>query len=103
MLLAHDLGSTDNLAYTFEGMAAVAVARMDWDRAARLLGRSEAIREATATELEAAEQVVHERTLAALRAAKSEEEVAELCGAGRLLSDDVAIELARALGGVARA
>ena len=103
MLLARELGSTDNLAYTFEGMAAVAAVRMDWDRAALLLGRAEAIREATATELEAAEQIVHERTLTALRAAKSEEEVAELSDAGRLLSDDAAIDLARALGHVAHA
>ena len=43
MLLAQELGSIDNLAYTFEGMAGVAAARMDWGRAARLLGRSAAI------------------------------------------------------------
>jgi predicted ATPase len=79
MLLAHDLGSTDNLAYAFEGLAAVSAARLDWDCATRLLGRAEAIFAATATELEVAEQAVHEQTLNALRTACSEAEVADGC------------------------
>ena len=97
MLLAQELGSIDNLAYTFEGMAAVAAARMDWGRAARLLGRSAAIFEATETELEAAEQAVHRRTLTALQAAIPEREVTDLQVSGSLLTDDEAISLVLAM------
>jgi predicted ATPase len=102
MLLAHDLGSTDNLAYAFEGLAAVSAARLDWDCATRLLGRAEAIFAATATELEVAEQAVHEQTLNALRTACSEAEVAEGLAAGRLMSDEAAISLALALNAATR-
>ena len=98
MLLAHELGSTDNLAYAFEGMAAVAAARLDWDLAAPLLGRAEAMLEASATELEAAERAVHEQTLSALRAARSETEIREGVAAGRELSDDAAVTLALSMG-----
>jgi predicted ATPase/class 3 adenylate cyclase len=95
MLLAHELGSSDNLAYAFEGLAAVAATRRDWGRAAALLGRAEALREATATELEEAEQLVHERTLSALLGAgpAPHEEIA----AGARLSDEQTIALAQAL------
>jgi predicted ATPase/DNA-binding SARP family transcriptional activator len=96
MLLADELGSTDNLGYSFEGLAAVAVARSDWLRAARLLGRAEAIRDAVGTDLEEAEQVVHEQTVAALEAAVPGSELVEDLAAGRRLSDDEAIALARA-------
>jgi predicted ATPase/class 3 adenylate cyclase len=103
MLLALDLGSTDNVAYGLEGFAAVAAARGEWHRAARLLGRADAIREATATDLEAAEQVVHEETLGALRAACSEAEIAGWLAAGRQLSDDEAVSLALELRSAAQA
>jgi predicted ATPase/class 3 adenylate cyclase len=103
MLLANDLGSTDNLAYAFEGMAAVAAVRKEWERAELLLGRSEALREATATELEVAEQTVHEQTLTALRAARSAEEIREGLASGRQMSDDETIRLALGLRAPAQA
>jgi predicted ATPase len=94
MLLAHDLGSTDNLGYAFEGLAAVAAARRDFDRAARLVGRSEAIRAMTATELEVAEQAVHKQTVAALRSQLSATELRNALTSGRELSDAAAIAVA---------
>ena len=94
MQLAHDLGSTGDLAYAFEGLAAVSAARLDWSRAATLLGRSEAMLEATGIELEAAEQAVHEETLRALRSAYSNAEIQAGMSAGRLMSDEEAIGLA---------
>src|SRR5205807_4960802 len=69
LFLAHDLEATWNIGYALEGLGAVAAARADWDRAARLLGRAEAMRVSTGAELEGGEQIVHKRTLAALRTA----------------------------------
>jgi tetratricopeptide (TPR) repeat protein len=97
MLLAHKLGSSDNLAYAFEGLGAIAAAREDWERVARLLGRAEAIREATATELETVEQGLHEQTLAALTSAIEETELAAGLAAGRAMTDELAIDLALGL------
>ena len=94
MLLTQELGSVDNLGYAFEGLGAVAAARKDWDRAARLLGRAEAIREETATELETAEQSVHDQTLEALQAAPPDAGITAGHAAGRLLSNEAAIALA---------
>ena len=97
MLLAHELGSTDNLGYAFEGLGGVAAAREDWRRAAQLLGRARAIREATATELETAEEAVHQHTLEVLRTAPTSAKVQEYTAAGALLSDEEAIGLALAI------
>jgi len=94
MLLAHELGSTDNLAYAFEGFGALAAAEQDWDRAASLIGRAEAIRQSTSTQLEAAEWAVHEETLRAFRAVRSDPELQAAMSSGRTLSDEDAIRLA---------
>jgi predicted ATPase/DNA-binding SARP family transcriptional activator len=97
LLLAHDLDATACIGYALEGLGAVAAADADWGRAARLLGRAEAIRVSTAAELEPGEQIVHELTLAALREAWSEEDVAAAMAAGSSLSDDAAVTLALAV------
>ena len=97
MGIARALGSMDNLNYAFEGLAAVAVARSDWESAGRLLGRAEAIRHATATILETSEQAVHERTRAALEAALGGEEAQAALAAGRAMGNEEVVVLAGAL------
>lgn len=97
MLLAHDVRSTDNLGYAFEGLAAVAARRGDWKLTALLLGRAEAIRQEMATVLEPAEQVVHVETVAMLAAARTEEAIAGGLATGRAMADEEAIRRAFAL------
>lgn len=94
MLLSYDVGSPADLAYSFDGLAAVAAARADWSRAVRLVGRAEAILAELGLELEEGELVVHERTLAALRSACADDILAEGLAAGRNASDDATIALA---------
>jgi predicted ATPase/class 3 adenylate cyclase len=94
LVLAHDLGYADSLANAFEGLAAVAAARGRWDDAARLVGRAEAIREASAIGLDSAEQAIHEQTLATLGAARSEDEIEEGRSAGRAMTDEAAMAIA---------
>jgi hypothetical protein len=57
----------------------VAALAADRERAALLVGRAEALRLETATELESAEQAIHDRTVAALRVEKSAAELREPC------------------------
>jgi tetratricopeptide (TPR) repeat protein len=94
LVLAHDLGYADSLANAFEGLAAVAAARARWDDAARLVGRAEAIRESSAIGLDSAEQAIHEQTLATLRIARSQAEIADARSAGGALSDEAAMTIA---------
>jgi predicted ATPase len=94
LLLAHDLDATSSIGYALEGLGAVAAAQADWERAARLLGRADAIRVSTEAELEAGEQMIHDRTLSALRDACSGDELAAAMSAGASLTDDEAIGLA---------
>jgi predicted ATPase/DNA-binding SARP family transcriptional activator len=97
MLIARRIRSTDNLGYAYEGLAAVAAARAQWELAARLLGRAEAIRYATATALEVSEQTVHEQTVVALAAVLGEDELASAVAAGWAMSDEETISLVEAL------
>jgi predicted ATPase/class 3 adenylate cyclase len=103
MMLAYDLGSSGDLAYAFEALAGVAAARSDWDQAAKLLGRSEAIRGATGIDLEVVEREVHEQTLRSLRAAWSDSAIQAGLAAGRELSDEDAIRLGLSLRSAAHA
>jgi predicted ATPase len=96
LLIACDLGATESVGYALEGLAAVAGAHGDWERAGRVLGRAEAIRASTGSQLETAEQAVHERTLAVLRGGCSEQELVAAMFDGASLTDDEAIGLALA-------
>ena len=64
LVLAHELGDREGLAYAFEALAAVALADRDERRAAVLLGASDALLEACGASLEAVERALHERTKA---------------------------------------
>jgi predicted ATPase len=94
MLLGYDVGSTDNIGYAFEGLAAVAGRRGDWELTSLLLGRAEAIRERIATVLEPVEQLVHDETVAMLKTARTEEAIADGLAAGRAMADEEAIRRA---------
>jgi tetratricopeptide (TPR) repeat protein len=75
------------------GLAAVAAARDQWERSARLLGAVEEVLEATGRRLVGPEQRVHEATIAAVRRQLGER-AAAVSAEGRALEADAAIEYA---------
>jgi hypothetical protein len=64
------------------------------ERATRLYGAADGLREATGTLVEEADRAAHERAVAAIRAALGEEVFAATWAAGRALALDAAIALA---------
>jgi tetratricopeptide (TPR) repeat protein len=93
LLLAHDYGAHDMVGVALEGLAAVAAGNAEWEVTGRLLGSAEAIRAATGTELETAESLVHERTIAFLRDSATAGEIDAWRGAGWTSSEEEAVAL----------
>jgi len=83
--------SQRGVAECLAGLAAVAQAREDGTRAARLWGAAEALREAAGVAMWAADRVEYERQIAALRAGMDERALAEAWAAGRALPPEQAI------------
>jgi predicted ATPase len=77
------LGDTLNIVYCVEGLAAAAEGEGEDERAARLLGRAEALRDATGGELPPFEQSIHERTVERVRGRLGEEAYADAVNVGR--------------------
>jgi len=88
------------LGVALEGLAAAAGAESE--RTGRLLGSAEAIRAATGTELDAAESLVHERTIALLRdsATAAEIDASLTAGSRRARRQSRSGSHSRARGGV---
>ncbi len=83
--------SQRGVAECLAGLAAVAQAREDGTRAARLWGAAEALREAAGVAMWVADRVEYERQIAALRAGMDERALAEAWAAGRALPPEQAI------------
>lgn len=81
-------------AYTVEELAALAQALGDPLRSARLAGAAQTVREATSHALPPDQKETHERTLAAARAALSEEAFIAAWNAGRAMTLEQAVEYA---------
>jgi hypothetical protein len=79
-----------------EGLAALAVALAQPERAARLFGAAEALREAMGTPLPPAERGAHDRSVAAVRATMGDAAFAVAWAAGRVMSLEEAVALALA-------
>jgi len=62
LAISDELGDTPDIAFCLEGLAGIAVAEGDHTHGARLLGRSEALRESTGTELGPFEQRLNAET-----------------------------------------
>jgi non-specific serine/threonine protein kinase len=77
-----------------EGMACVASELGQWERAARLFGAAEALREAIGVTLLPAERVDHDRAAAAARAAAAEAAFAAAWAEGRTMTLEQAAEYA---------
>jgi predicted ATPase len=90
---ARKLGQVDGFVYGFTGLAA-AYARENPLRAARLLGRAEALCEETAYDLEPLEDSVRDQTRAQIQASLGEDGYAAACAEGRALTLEDALALA---------
>jgi hypothetical protein len=84
------IGSREGIAYCLEGLAAVAMSRLEGARAARLLGASEAVCENLELTLDPFEQALHGWTTAQTRTQLGDEAFAVELAAGRALSVDEA-------------
>jgi predicted ATPase/class 3 adenylate cyclase len=92
--IAIRLGAQHLVSECVEGFAAVAAARGDWPRAARLAGAAGGIRERAGATVAYPEQ--HERLVAGLRSALSEQELSATWAEGRSLANDESVAYARA-------
>jgi predicted ATPase len=96
LIHADKIGFGDSVSYAYEGLAAVAVRRGNGERAARLLGASEAIRDATKMHLDVVEQQIHDDVTQAIRDLLSAERLAEEWEAGREAAHAEAVAFATA-------
>lgn len=94
---AHDLGHKQLLASSLLGLAAVATATGQPEDAARLTGVADAILASIAALIYPRDQPVRVRALAAMQAALGEERLATALDAGRALSLDEAVAVAKAV------
>jgi predicted ATPase/serine/threonine protein kinase len=67
LAVAQELGTKDDIALSLDGLGAVAAKRGAWERAARLAGAAEGLREAIGYELEPADREFRGRYVAAIR------------------------------------
>jgi predicted ATPase len=98
LALLQDLGDKEGIAECLEGLAAVAarLARRPEDikRAARLVGAAEALRAAIGSSLATVDRLLHERTIAAIRAGLDEAAFAATHGEGHAAPLDQSIAYA---------
>jgi tetratricopeptide (TPR) repeat protein len=87
-----EIGNMRDVAYSIAGLAAVAGAQQLPNRAVRLLGAAEALREAVGIPLPPAYRAAHERDVAAARAQLDEAAFAAAWAAGRALPLEQAID-----------
>jgi tetratricopeptide (TPR) repeat protein len=92
--LLRELGDRHTIDALLDAFAAVAAAKGEWERSARLLGAADALREDLDVVLSPGDQAEHERQVAALRSALAETAFAAAWAAGRVLSPEQATALA---------
>src|SRR5262249_5227198 len=87
-------GHKPRIVEDLEGLAAVTVAQAQPERAARLFGAAERLREEIGACVPRAERADHERSVAAVRTALGEEAFAAAWAAARALSLEQAVAFA---------
>ena len=90
----YELRDEHGSAWSLEGLAEVACARRQPERAARLWGQAEALREAVGVPMPPDEPVLYERSVAAARAQTSSELFAAAWTEGRRMALDAAVTYA---------
>jgi predicted ATPase/class 3 adenylate cyclase len=91
--LALTLGDRDDIAWALQ-LLAVALSESRSERAARLLGAAEVLREALGARLEGIELALHEQTLPTLESRSDPETIRRARASGRNLSLEEAVDLA---------
>ena len=81
-----ELGDTWYLASCLGGVAAVAAACREWEKAAKLLGAAEVLRETSGGTLRPRERTLHEETVAAVSAALHDRDFAAALADGRAMA-----------------
>jgi hypothetical protein len=85
LALRRELGDKHGLAECLEGLAGVAVAQRQLERAARLLGAAETLRESTGAPLSPGERVRYDRDVSAVRAGLGEAAFAAARATGKAM------------------
>jgi predicted ATPase len=86
LALNSEIGLRQELPACLDGLARVAAARADWQRAARILGASEALRESIGVPLPPVDRIAQVRLRAELHARLGQLELAETMQRGRLMT-----------------
>src|SRR5262249_24552660 len=94
LAIFRELGNKHGIAASLEGLAEVVVAGGQPERAARLFGAAEGLREAIGAPLLPAERAEHDRSIAAACTALGEEAFAAAWAEGRALSLEGAVRYA---------
>jgi non-specific serine/threonine protein kinase len=94
LVLLRDLGDRHTIDALLDAFAAVAAAKGEWERSARLFGAADALREELGVTLSPADQEEHERQVAAARSALEETAFAAAWAVGRNLSPERATAFA---------
>jgi predicted ATPase len=92
--VAREFGDKEVIAWCFEDLAAVAAGEIEAERAARLLGALEVLREDTGAAPQPTEREVHERTMTFLGAELDDEALARAWDEGRSLTLEQATDYA---------
>jgi non-specific serine/threonine protein kinase len=94
LTIDRELGHRSNISYSLDGLAAVAVRQSAWERAGRLAGAAEALREEIGYELEPVDQAFRVRYLVEAREHLGEAALETIMAAGRAMTFEQAIEYA---------
>src|SRR5207249_753697 len=94
LAISQEHGYKPRIVENLEGLAAVAVAQGQAERAARLAGAAEGLREAMGAPLPPADRAEHERSVGAARTALGEAAFASAWAEGRTLSLEAAVAFA---------
>jgi len=90
----HDLGVSEGIQLALRGLAALAEAQRRAERAARLFGAAEALREGIGTVLPPVERSAYEEYVAAARTEMNEHDFTAAWAEGRVMSPDEAVGFA---------
>jgi hypothetical protein len=94
LILRKDVGSKPGIAECFERLGMVAAELGRLERAARLLGAAEALREATGTPVQAVDRADRERAAASVRSGSEAKRLDQAWAEGRAMTLEQAIEYA---------
>lgn len=94
LALSREIGAWSRATDCIEGLSATAITQREWERAARLIGAAERLREASGIPLTPRGRAEHDQSLAVLRSALGDERLAEMRLEGHSFTRDHALAYA---------